>query len=62
MNGQDFQCDLEEALNRPVKLANDANCFALSEATDGSGSGAASVFGVILGTGVVVVLSSKDNF
>lgn len=44
--------DLEEALGRPVRLANDANCFALSEAADGAGQGAASVFGVILGTGV----------
>lgn len=44
--------DLEEALDRPVRLANDANCFALSEAVDGAGQEAASVFGVILGTGV----------
>lgn len=51
MNGQDFQTDLNAALARPVKLANDANCFALSEATDGAGAGAQVVFGVILGTG-----------
>jgi fructokinase len=38
-------------LKRPVRLANDANCFALSEATDGAGAGARIVFGVILGTG-----------
>ncbi len=44
--------DLERALDRPVRLANDANCFALSEAVDGAGQGATSVFGVILGTGV----------
>lgn len=44
--------DLERALERPVRLANDANCFALSEAVDGAGQGANSVFGVILGTGV----------
>src|SRR5690606_33959747 len=50
--GQDLQGDLEQLLERPVRLANDADCFALSEATDGAGAGAASVFGVILGTGV----------
>jgi len=50
--GQPLKEDLEEALGRPVKLENDANCFALSEATDGAGKGAAVVFGVILGTGV----------
>jgi fructokinase len=50
--GQPLKEDLEKALGRPVKLENDANCFALSEATDGAGKGAAVVFGVILGTGV----------
>ncbi|MGL4315517.1 MAG: ROK family protein [Pseudomonas sp.] len=50
--GQDLQGDLEQRLSRPVRLANDADCFALSEASDGAGSGARSVFGVILGTGV----------
>ena len=50
--GQPLKEDLEKALGRPVKLENDANCFALSEATDGAGQGAAVVFGVILGTGV----------
>lgn len=50
--GKPFDKDLEAALNRPVRLANDADCFTLSEATDGAGAGAASVFGVILGTGV----------
>jgi len=50
--GHPFDRDLAEALGRPVRMANDANCFALSEATDGAASGAASVFGVILGTGV----------
>ena len=44
--------DLEAVIGRTVALANDANCFALSEATDGAGQGAAVVFGVILGTGV----------
>jgi fructokinase len=49
---QDLQADLEQRLQRPVRLANDADCFALSEACDGAGEGALSVFGVILGTGV----------
>ena len=44
--------DLAVALSRPVRVMNDANCFALSEATDGAGAGAHVVFGVILGTGV----------
>jgi len=43
--------DLQRALGRPVRLANDANCFALSEATDGAAAGAEIVFGVIIGTG-----------
>ncbi len=51
LNGRAFDKDLAQSLGRPVRLANDANCFALSEATDGAGSGARSVFGVILGTG-----------
>lgn len=50
--GKPFDRDLAQALGRPVRLANDADCFALSEATDGAGQGAASLFGVILGTGV----------
>jgi fructokinase len=51
LNGRALQADLEQALGRPLRLANDADCFALSEATDGAGAGARSVFGVILGTG-----------
>ncbi|MGO4409026.1 MULTISPECIES: ROK family protein [unclassified Brevundimonas] len=51
LNGRRFAEDLEIALGRPVRLANDANCLALSEAMDGAGAGAPSVFGVILGTG-----------
>jgi fructokinase len=51
LNGRPFQRDLESQLGRPVRLANDANCFALSEAVDGAGAGARSVFGVIIGTG-----------
>lgn len=50
--GKPFQADLAEALGRPVAITNDANCFALSEATDGAAAGARVVFGVILGTGV----------
>ncbi len=50
--GQDLAGDLENHLQRPIRLANDADCFALSEASDGAGAGANSVFGVILGTGV----------
>jgi len=51
LNGQPLDRDLSRALNRPVRLANDANCFALSEATDGAAAGAGVVFGVIIGTG-----------
>jgi fructokinase len=52
LNGQPLGRDLEARLGRPVRLANDANCFVLSEAVDGAAAGAAVVFGVILGTGV----------
>ncbi len=52
LNGQPIKRDLEAALAREVRITNDANCFALSEATDGAGEGAGVVFGVILGTGV----------
>ena len=52
LHGRDLRGDLTAALDRPVKIANDANCFALSEAVDGAGAGAQVVFGVILGTGV----------
>jgi len=51
LNGRPLGRDLEAGLGRPVRLANDANCFALSETVDGAGAGARSVFGVILGTG-----------
>ncbi|MEX2240084.1 MAG: ROK family protein [Burkholderiales bacterium] len=50
--GRPFKQDLERALGREVRMMNDANCFALSEAVDGAGAGAEVVFGVILGTGV----------
>ena len=52
LNGRPFQQDVERRLGREVRMANDADCFALSEAIDGAGRGARSVFGVILGTGV----------
>ncbi len=52
LNGRPLGRDLEARLGRPVRLTNDANCFALSEATDGAGAGGVVVFGVILGTGV----------
>ena len=50
--GRPLLADLEARLSRPVRVANDANCFTLSEAIDGAGQGVESVFGVILGTGV----------
>lgn len=50
--GHPLQRDLAAAIGLPVRLANDADCFALSEAADGAGMGAAIVFGIILGTGV----------
>ncbi|MGE0736973.1 MAG: ROK family protein [Alphaproteobacteria bacterium] len=52
LNGRPLQVDLQRLLDRPVRTANDANCFALSEATDGAATGARCVLGVILGTGV----------
>ena len=52
LNGQPIQRDLETLLDRAVRITNDANCFALSEASDGAGRGASVVFGAILGTGV----------
>ena len=51
LNGRPIVADLEVSLVRPVRVANDANCFALSESADGAGAGADVVFGVILGTG-----------
>jgi fructokinase len=51
LNGHAFDKDLSALLEREVRVANDANCFALSEAVDGAAAGAAIVFGVILGTG-----------
>jgi len=51
-NGRRLKHDLEQNLNREIRFANDANCFALSEAIDGAGAGCGVVFGAILGTGV----------
>jgi fructokinase len=61
LNGRMFKQDLEAALGQPVRLANDANCFALSEAADGAAAGARSVFGVILGTGCGGALVTRGN-
>ncbi len=52
VNGKPLDADLAKLLGRPVRVENDANCFALSEAVDGAGQGARTVFGVIIGTGV----------
>ena len=52
LNGRAFDRDLAQALGREIRIENDANCFALSEAVDGAGQGQGVVFGVILGTGV----------
>lgn len=52
LNGKPLKTDLERKLKRPVRLANDANCFALSEAIDGAGKDYNVVFGIIVGTGV----------
>lgn len=51
LNGRPFGADLEARLGRPVRLANDANCLALSEATDGAAAGARAAFAIIIGTG-----------
>ncbi len=51
LNGKPLLEDLQKALQRPLRIANDADCFALSEASDGAATGAGTVFGVIVGTG-----------
>lgn len=51
LNGRRFKEDVEHRFGQPVRFANDANCFAISEASDGAAAGAASVLGIILGTG-----------
>ncbi len=61
LNGEPLQDDIQQLLQREVRIANDANCFALSEATDGAAAGATSMFGIILGTGTGggVVINGK---
>lgn len=63
VNGQPLQSDLEALLDRKIKVQNDANCFTVSEATDGAASGANVVFGVIIGTGCGggVVIDGKPH-
>lgn len=63
LNGRPFKQDLEQSLGRPVRMANDANCLAVSEATDGAAAGAHTVFAVILGTGTGggVVIDGRLN-
>ena len=61
LNGRPLEHDLAAALAMPVRIANDANCFALSEARDGAGADAASVFGVILGTGTGGALVNRGQ-
>ena len=61
LNGKSLDADIGAHLGRPVRFANDANCLALSEAADGAGEGARSVFGVILGTGCGGALVHKGR-
>ena len=61
LNGRPFQADLEKILGRPVRLANDANCFTLSESKDGAAKNFSLVFGIILGTGVGGGISVNSN-
>ena len=61
LNDKPFKADLESALNRQVRLMNDANCFTLSEATDGAGEKFKSIFGIIIGTGFGGALSYKKE-
>lgn len=61
LNSQPLKQDLENLLNRPIKMSNDANCFALSEATDGAAQNQEVVFGVIVGTGTGAGISIKQQ-
>ena len=61
LNDKPFKADLECALNREVRLMNDANCFALSESIDGAGEKFESIFGIIIGTGFGGALSYKKE-
>jgi fructokinase len=62
MNGEPVLTDLQELLQAEIRIANDANCFALSEATDGAAKDAAVVFGVIIGTGTGQAWSSIRKY
>jgi len=61
LNDKPFKLDIEKAINRKVKLMNDANCFTLSESIDGAGKNFKSIFGVIIGTGFGGALSYKKE-
>jgi predicted NBD/HSP70 family sugar kinase len=61
LNGKPLLNDLQHALQRPIRIANDADCFALSEANDGAAAGAATVFGVIVGTGTGAGIVSQGR-
>ena len=61
LNDRPFKLDIEKAINRKVKLMNDANCFTLSESIDGAGKNFKSIFGVIIGTGFGGALSYKKE-
>src|SRR5580658_9597260 len=61
LNGKPLHRDLESALDRQIRIANDANCLALSEATDGAAIGARVMFAAILGTGVGGAVASDGN-
>ena len=61
LNGTPLANDLPRLLERPVRFANDANCFALSEAVDGSAAGAGVVFGVIIGTPLLYTYFKKKS-
>jgi len=61
LNGKPFLVDLQAALNRPVRMSNDANCFALSEAIDGAAKNEPTVFGVIIGTGTGAGIVFQQN-
>ena len=61
LHGRDLKADCEQASGRPFRIANDANCFVLSEATDGAAAGCDTVFGVIIGTGCGAALIHRGD-
>jgi fructokinase len=61
LNGRPLARDITAALGQPIRIENDANCLAISEAVDGAAAGAKVVFGAILGTGSVVASSSTGR-